>query len=131
MNDELQTRMAELRADLGRNVEQTVQNARAMLSWRHYVAEHPWLCLGGAATAGFLLVPSRSRYGQLSPDATAELTSRGMVVVKPESLPSAKKHEVLSNLAGAAAKMAMRMAVARFTQYLENRLRARGESGHG
>ncbi|MCE5267488.1 MAG: hypothetical protein LLG00_06340, partial [Planctomycetaceae bacterium] len=97
-DDDLQTRIERLRLDLGNNVERTVENARTMFAWRHYVSAHPWLCLTAAAAAGFLLVPRRPRYAQLSPDATAELASRGMVVVKPESLPSAKS-EIIGNFA--------------------------------
>jgi hypothetical protein len=57
--DDLRTRMEQLRRDLGRNVEQTVENARVMLDWWHYVVARPWLCLAGATAAGFLLAPKR------------------------------------------------------------------------
>ena len=74
--DDLQSRMEELRRDLGRNVEETVENARVMLDWRHYVASHPWLCMTAAAAVGFLLVPRRTHYTQLGRDAVDELTAR-------------------------------------------------------
>jgi len=87
MSDDLRTRIEELRRDLGRNIEETVDIARTTLNWRHFVATHPWLCLTTAAVAGYLLVPKPKRYALLGPDAVADLKARGFVVVKPEALP--------------------------------------------
>jgi hypothetical protein len=124
MIDDLQSRMEELRRDLGRNVEETVQNARVMLDWRHYVATHPWLCMTAAAAVGFLLVPRRTHYTQLGRDAVDELTARGMVVVRPEAA-ATPPGSLAAVLGGTAAKIAARMLVTRDVDYAENRLRER------
>jgi hypothetical protein len=123
--DDLRARMERLRRDLGHNVEQTVANARVMLDWRHYVASHPWLCLTGAAVAGFFLVPRRVRYTHLGPDALDELKARGLVVVRPAAA-AASKTELSGFLAGAAARFAVRMIGSRIAKHLEDRLREGG-----
>jgi hypothetical protein len=53
--------MNDLRCELDDEVEQVVDSARALASWRYYVARHPWACLACAAAAGFVMVPRRTR----------------------------------------------------------------------
>jgi hypothetical protein len=116
--------MEELRRDLGRNVEQTVENAREMLDWRHYVSTHPWLCLTAAAVAGFLLVPRRIGHAPLGREAIDELAARGLLVVRPQ--PPRSGGQIATLMGGAAARLAGRMITSRIANYVENRLRERG-----
>jgi hypothetical protein len=53
-------RMEEVRCDVDEDVQEIVEGARDMGKWRHYVRSYPWLCLGAALAAGYLLVPRRA-----------------------------------------------------------------------
>ena len=54
-------RMKDVRRDLDEDVQEIVEGARDMGKWRYYVRTYPWLCLGAAVAAGYLIVPRRSR----------------------------------------------------------------------
>jgi hypothetical protein len=56
---ELQRQMAQIRQELHLDVQGAVRSAQSLTDWRSFIAAHPWLSLGIAATTGFLLVPRR------------------------------------------------------------------------
>jgi hypothetical protein len=57
--DEIQTRLAELRGALERELDGAVANARTLADWRYHFRAHPgWFC-AAAALVGFVLVPAR------------------------------------------------------------------------
>jgi len=60
-SENLQQEMRDVRRNLGQHTEQVIENAREQLNWRHYVAGHPWIALGAAATLGYFLVPARCK----------------------------------------------------------------------
>jgi hypothetical protein len=107
--EDVRLRMEQVRSDLGRNVEHTVENVRAMFDWRHHVAAHPWLCLTAAAAAGFLLVPRRS-IGTMRLDHAAS------------SSPLPRAPGIVAAVVGLAANMAIREGVSLATRYIENRM---------
>jgi hypothetical protein len=80
--DEVRLRMEELRGALGHNLQETVENARTLLDWRYYVKAHPWVCVGAAAAAGFLMVPRRPKMTHPGPADLAELAKRCRLVVE-------------------------------------------------
>jgi hypothetical protein len=53
----IRQRMEEVRCDLDEDVQEIVEGARDMGDWRYYVKAYPWICLGGALVAGYLIVP--------------------------------------------------------------------------
>src|SRR6476620_11436961 len=53
-------RMEEVRCDVDEDVQEIVEGARDMGKWRYYVRTYPWVCLGAALAAGYLIVPRRS-----------------------------------------------------------------------
>ena len=55
----IRQRMEEVRCDLDEDVQEIVEGARDMGDWRSYVRSYPWVCLGAAAVAGYLIVPRR------------------------------------------------------------------------
>jgi hypothetical protein len=117
--ESVRLRMDQLRNEMGHNVEETVENARVMLDWRHYVKTYPWICVAAAATAGFLLVPKREKL--FHPDASdlAELAKRHRLVVEPQS---SAKGGVAAGLVAMAATAASRAAITHLTQYAERAL---------
>jgi len=54
-------RMKEVRRDLDEDVQEIVEGARDMGAWRSYVKSYPWICVGAALAAGYLIVPRRLR----------------------------------------------------------------------
>jgi len=57
--EEIQQQMRQVRRELNEEVQEIVEQARDLADWRHYVRRYPWICLGGAAALGYLLVPAR------------------------------------------------------------------------
>lgn len=115
--DELRLRMERLRSDLGREVEHTAENVRAMLDWRQHVAAHPWLYVTAGAALGFLLAPRRVTGRKAHSLAAGLIRSKraGMGL----SLPTAGG--IGATLAGIALRMAVRGATSQLTRYIENR----------
>jgi hypothetical protein len=60
-SDEIRRKMALIRRDLHEDVREVVAGAEAATDWRRYVRSYPWVSVGAAAAAGFLVVPRRSR----------------------------------------------------------------------
>jgi hypothetical protein len=88
--------MNEVRCNLGDDVEQLVESARNLSDWHTYVREHPWICLAGAAVAGYLIVPKRVELISPSADALEQLAKRNKLVVTADPQP-----QVRSGLGGA------------------------------
>jgi hypothetical protein len=51
--------MEEVRCELDEDVQEFVEDARGMGQWRYYVRTYPWVCVGAALAAGYLIVPRR------------------------------------------------------------------------
>src|SRR5690606_8863460 len=71
----IQARMRELRDEMNEDVEALVNSTEDLADWRKYVRAQPWLCVGAAALAGFLLAPARKR----SQPATEAATKAGVL----------------------------------------------------
>ena len=52
-SEEILRRMKEIRSDLDEDVQEIVEQARAMQDWRTYMKSHPWVAVG------YILVPNR------------------------------------------------------------------------
>src|SRR5437016_14117162 len=89
--EQIQNQMRELRAELRDDVQDVVVSAHRMADIGNYVRAYPWLCVGAALAAGFLVVPQRA--GILRPDAEAliELARKHKLVVKTTEGPAQKK----------------------------------------
>ena len=88
--DQIQQRMRQLRNDLADEVAHFASSARTMTDWRYYVKAYPWVCLGVAAAAGYLIVPRRIE--MVSPDAETllQLAERNKLVVKSDPKPDVR-----------------------------------------
>ena len=53
--DEIYHRMAVIRRDLHTNVSESVAGAEAVMDWGRYTWTYPWIALGAAAAAGYLI----------------------------------------------------------------------------
>ncbi|HUE70918.1 MAG TPA: hypothetical protein VMP01_08510 [Pirellulaceae bacterium] len=85
--EEIQRQMRAVRSELRDDVREIVANARVMADWHYYVQTYPWLCVGAAAAAGYLLVPSRVTVVRPDSRELAELVSQHQVAVKAEVKP--------------------------------------------
>ena len=53
--------MAVLRERMDDEFDDVIENAQVLGDWKFYVRKYPWICLAGAAAAGFVVVPGRSK----------------------------------------------------------------------
>jgi len=74
----IRQRMEEVRCDLDEDVQEIVEGARDMGDWRSYVRSYPWVCLGAAAVAGYLIVPRRPW------ETLARLANQGRVLASSQ-----------------------------------------------
>jgi hypothetical protein len=126
--ESIQEQMRQVRCELGEDVQGLVDSARVMADWRHYVRSYPWLCLGLAAAAGFLLVPSRVQV--LRPDANtlADLVKRHKVVVEGGPRPTAKPPATMgSMLSGALLQGGLALGRHYLTNYVQTCLARKPE----
>jgi hypothetical protein len=59
--EDIQRQMALIRLELHADVRGAVKAARSIVDWRSLVGSHPFLSLGVAAAAGYLMVPRLPR----------------------------------------------------------------------
>jgi hypothetical protein len=77
--------MQQFRAEMREDVREMVASARELTDWTWYVRTYPWLCLGAAAAAGYMLIPSRPQaYAKPDFSDLAELARQQKIVVKME-----------------------------------------------
>ena len=102
--DEIQQQMREVRAELRGDVQDLVHNAHQMADLGTYVKAYPWLCVGAALAAGYLIVPQRSVVIKPDAEALVELARKHKLVVKTDEGPPQKKRKSLfADLLGLAA----------------------------
>ena len=97
-------------------VEGMVESARTLMDWRHYVASHPWVCLGVAAAAGYLIVPQRPIV--VATDGyDGERPAIDAATLKAAAAQSAPRGGLVNALVGMAASAAVRAATQAASQY--------------
>jgi hypothetical protein len=119
--DEIQRQMAELRIDLHRDVEGIVDSARALADWRYYVRKYPWVCLGGAAVLGYLIVPGRLKAIAPDVETLVALAKKHQLFITPKP-EAAKQKSIVGSLVGLAASAALRGAMGFATEYAKGRM---------
>jgi hypothetical protein len=120
--------MDQVRCSLGEEVEEIADSARSLVDWRQYVRESPWLCLGGAAALGFLLVPGRATVVAANADVLERLLQRGKML-QPELK---VRRGMAGALAGLLARAALRGVVGYVAQHAGELcdISARGRRGN-
>ena len=89
--DQIQKQMRELRADLREDVHEVVVSAHKLADIGNYVRAYPWLCVGAALAAGYLIVPQRAVVLRPDAEALVELARKHQLVVKTNEGPAQKK----------------------------------------
>jgi hypothetical protein len=123
--DDIRREMAEIRSQLHHDMTQVVDVASTVTDWRSYVAGRPWISLGVAFAAGYLVVPRR----RPKPETTrVKLVPEG---AKEES----RKPSILMRLIGFAWPFALRaaqsMAIQRVEEFLSSRSADEARGGMG
>lgn len=59
--DEVRRQMGQIRRELHEDVREVVASAEAATDWKHYLTLYPWVSLGLAFAAGYLVVPRRHK----------------------------------------------------------------------
>jgi hypothetical protein len=104
--DEIQRQMREVRAELRDDVQDLVYSAHQLADWTSYVKAYPWLCVGAAVAAGFLIVPQRSVVIKPNAADLLELAKKHKLVVKMDEGQSSfkkKRGGFMAELLGLAA----------------------------
>src|SRR4029078_1719329 len=79
--EEIQRQMREIRAELRDDVQELVVSAEKMADWTQYVTAYPWLCVGPALAAGYLIVPQRAVIMRPDAEAMIELAKKHKLFV--------------------------------------------------
>ena len=120
---QLQEQMHQVRMDLGEEVHDLVENARAMTDWHVHWRRHP-LAFGAAAVLlGYLIVPSR----RFSASDSRILENMGMVQPPRRSVGS----QLLSKLAGMAVGLAAQKGIEIAGRQIEGFMASRDARGNG
>ena len=114
---EIRRQMAEIRSQLGREVESLASSAKEKTDWRYYYRQHPWLFVGAAAAVGFLIVPARGPALALGAEALQQLGLSGKS--------GAKREKSLAEIAAGAVlpvltKLAINQATAFWQRFKEH-----------
>jgi hypothetical protein len=115
--DQVRAEMRQIRSNLDDEVATFVQSTRGLLDWRSYMRYAPWLCVGAAAFAGYLVVPSKSKVVSPTPEQLAELAKHSRVTVADTSVQQ-KTKSLSRELAGVALGMLVRAGMSVATQQL-------------
>jgi hypothetical protein len=115
--EKVREEMRQVRSNLDDEVATFVENTRGLLDWRSYIRHAPWLCLGAAALAGYLVIPSRPKVVKPSPDQLAELAKHSHVSVTDTGTQQ-KAKSLGRELAGVALGLLVRAGVSVATQQL-------------
>jgi hypothetical protein len=127
--EQVREEMRQIRSNLDDEVETFVQSTRGMFDWRSYVRHAPWLCLGAAAVAAYLVVPSKAKVVSPTPEQMAELAKHAKVTLG-ESVTQEKSKSLGRELAGVAVGLIVRAGLSVATQQLNQFMnRPPGPSG--
>jgi len=113
--EQVREEMRQIRSNLDDEVATFVESTRVLFDWRAYVRRTPWLCLGAAFLAGYLVVPSKPKVVSPTPEQLAELARHSRVTI-PEGGVQAKAKSLGRELAGVALGMLVRGGLAVATQ---------------
>lgn len=110
----IQDRMKAVRRELGNDL---ATSARDITNWRRYVRSNPWICLGGAAVLGYLLVPQKTPKVRLDPsELRSLLKEKGATAILPQAQPGVAtrlSRMLASNVGGLLLRGAMAYATAK------------------
>jgi hypothetical protein len=117
----IQREMARARRQIHEDVGGALTGVQTLTDWRSIIRRHPWLSLGIAAAAGYLVVPRRSAASSVKPLEAQERHDR---LISPNAHsaspnPDVGKSVMLSSAIAAIAPVAVRLAQSYALRYLE------------
>jgi len=131
--EEVRERMEEVRRDLGVNVHELVENVRVRSDWHYYFQKYPWVVLGTAVAAGYLLVPRRSP--PVAPDVKSVLDLIRHPDLLVKSPPPEPRSSLLSKVVSAGSGLVLRGLMTYATQQAGRMFNSTPEpsteNGHG
>ncbi len=113
--EQVREEMRLIRSNLDEEVETLAASTRVLFDWRSYIRSAPWLSLGAAALAGYLLMPSKPKVVTPTPEQLAELAKHARVTI-PEGAVEAKGKSLGRELAGVAMGILLRAGLSVATQ---------------
>jgi len=134
--EQIQKQMRELRADLREDVQDVVVSAHKMADIANYVRAYPWLCVGAALAAGYLIVPQRAVILRPDAEALVELAKKHQLVVKTSEGPAQKKRgglfaQLLSLAAATLLQGGLKFATNQLSEAFEHNGRAHSNGRTG
>ena len=115
--EDIQRQMRQVRYELGEDVDEIVENARILADWKHYVRTYPWVCLGVAAAAGFMIVPSRTHIVRPDAKELAAWAKSQKLVIEPASQ-AKPRTSLMGTVGGMAANALLQGGLAVLRNYL-------------
>jgi hypothetical protein len=120
--DELLKAMREIRAEPCDEQQHRTINAWENVDLTAYVRAHPWLCIGAALAAGFLVVPQRSPIVPPDLNSLATLGDNDQSVKKANAAAQKQSHSLFTGLLDLAANSLLQGGLAVFTKQLSQSL---------
>ncbi len=133
--DEIRRHMAQIRRELHEDMQNVVLGAEAVADWQRYIRLYPWVSVGLAFAAGYLIIPrrrpSRTEIAEDAAEDAAERTRTvrkarrgGVEIEEREEVADRKKKKagLIGALFGMATPVLMRVAQNYASNYLENML---------
>jgi hypothetical protein len=122
---DIQRRMAQIRLEMHQDVQGAVRGAQSLTDWRSVVRSHPWLAIGTAVAAGYLIVPHRRReiHTVLAPSAARVHDAPASSPIQPADIRRAGTGTIgtiFSLLAPVAVRAAQNYALKQFELWLEH-----------
>ena len=131
--DEIRRQMAQIRHDLHQDVSnvvsgvsEVVNEVSEVMDWRSALRGHPYMLVGAALAAGYLIVPGRKEVAEPGQNSLASM-------VVPESLTRKKRFRLVSFAAELLWPIATQAIQAYALIWIENRLKQYlhvGPDGH-
>jgi hypothetical protein len=121
---DIQRRMAQIRHEMHQDVQGAVKGAHSLTDWRSLVRSHPWLALGIATAAGYLIVPKRRIQTRTVVAASGPPPEALPVAAASQAAPAMRARAstigtVFSLVAPVAIRAAQNFALKRFEEWLE------------
>jgi len=118
----IQREMARARRQIHEDVGGAIDGVQTLTDWRSLIRGHPWLALGIAAAAGYLIVPRRRATALAEPSATRPAREDRTPASTPTDMKSSEvgKWALLSSAVAAFSPIAIRLAQSYAIGYLES-----------